>query len=322
MMKKPPIPPLSRTAIEQTMRDLRKVLAEKNFSSIDETNAFLQTLSGPAFKQSLGPLPPQSPREEAQQLAFEAMEAGTAAAARKLAKRALRKDPDCVDALLVLVGIDSESPRQAIEGLQRAVEAGERSLGAEFFAQNTGHFWGILETHPYMRALQELGDLFKAQTLYLEAIKRYERMLVLNPNDNQGVRDTLLGLYLGVEDLAGAHKLLTKYKEDSLANFAWGKVLERFLSGDLPAAVQALKAARKANRFVELYLTLQLTPPEDLPEMYSPGSKEEAILCLDNLAFAWTHHHEAMFWLLDQLASDIVPKKSAAGKIGKKPSRK
>ena len=47
-----------------------------------------------------------------------------------------------------------------------------------------------------------------------------------------------------------------------------------------------------------------------MPEMYSPGSEEEAVLVLDHMSFAWAEHKEAVFWLMDQLKETIVQKKS------------
>jgi tetratricopeptide (TPR) repeat protein len=256
-------------------------------------------------------------RAEAQQIAFEAMEAETEAQARKLAKRALAKDPDCVDALVVLGGIESDSPRKMIEALQKAVAAGERSLGATFIKKNKGDFWGLLDTRPYMRALEQLASLLRAEGLNLDAIKHYENMLALNPNDNQGVRDPLLGLYLALGSLDEAGKLLQAYKEDASANFAWGRVLERFLSGDRPRAAAALKKARKANSFVELFMTGQKNLPKEMPDMYSPGSEQEAILCLDNMALAWGNSKPAVLWLMEQLLNDQPPKKAPAAKLKK-----
>jgi len=146
-------------------------------------------------------------------------------------------------------------------------------------------------------------------------------MLDLNPGDNQGVRDPLLGLYLATGKLEGARRLLDEYGDDGMANFAWGRVLERFLSGDKPGAAAALKKARKANRFVELYLSGKRNLPRGMPGMYSPGSDEEALLCLDNQMLAWSKHKEAVFWLLDQLVKFEVPKKAVAARLGKVPRK-
>ena len=285
--------------------------------TIDDVKALMTSLNSPQASDRLSDAEADA-KDEAQQIAFDAMEAESEAQARKLAKRALRLDPDCVDALLVMIDLDARTPRETIEGLQKAVAAGERSLGAKFIDENEGHFWLLLDTRPTMRALASLADAFRSQGISQDAIKIYEKMLKLNPNDNQGVRDPLLGLYLETGDLNGAALIFSKYKEDASANFVWARVLERFLAGDRKGASAALTKARKANRHLELYLTAQKPLPKEPPEMYSPGSEEEAVLCLSYLSGAWAEHKEATFWLFDQLAADgarPVPGKAALKKM-------
>jgi tetratricopeptide (TPR) repeat protein len=330
MTKKPAKKPPSKkkavpnTEIAAAMPQFEKLMASGDLITKDDLDALLASLHGPSALDGLSDAEAEA-RYEAQELAFDAMEAETEAEALKLAKRALRKDPDCVDALVVQGGIESESPRKMIEALQKAVAAGERSLGARFFKENKGDFWGLIETRPYMRALEQLAALLRAEGINLEAIKHYEKMLALNPNDNQGARDPLLGLYLATDNLEGARKLLRDYEEDSMATFAWGRVLERFLSGDLPGAASALKIARKGNRFVELYLSWQKALPKQMPEMYSMGSDEEAVILLDNMSFAWGEHKEAVFWLMEQLIKVKAPAKSPATKrriVSAKPGKR
>lgn len=300
--------------IEAAVRQLEKLMVSGGMIEPGDLNALLISLQGPSATDGLSDSEAQL-KDEAQELAFEAMEATTDAQARKLARRALAKDPDCVDALVVLAGIESDSPRKLIEALQKAVAAGERSLGAEFIAENKGHFWLLIETRPYMRALEQLAGELRGAGLNADAIHSYEKMLALNPNDNQGVRDPLLGLYLATDNLEGARKLLKDYEEDSMANFAWGRVLERFLSADLPGAAAMLKEARKGNRFVELYLSGQKGLPKQMPEMYSMGSNEEAVILLGNMSFAWAEHEEAVFWLMEQLMKDKAAAKTPAAKL-------
>lgn len=295
----------SQLMSEKMMRDIHRVLEGQDFASIGEANAFLANLTELGLQDALLDAAPLSPREkaqeEAQELAFDAMGAATAAQAHKLARRALEKDPDCVDALVVLAKIGANSAREMITALEKAVEAGERSLGADFFRLNKGHFWGVIETRPYMRARLQLAELLRGGGLYSEAIRHYEGLLELNPNDNQGVRDVLLGCYLGIGDLNGARRLLQKYENDCSAVFAWGRTLERFLAGDSRGAQQELKTARNGNRFVELYLSGERKIPRSMPEAYSLGSAEEALVCLEYLAAAWAMHKNAVFWLLDQM---------------------
>lgn len=265
-----------------------------------DVDALIASLHGPSAHEGLNDAEADK-KDEAQQIAFDAIEAETETAARKLAKRALRLDPDCVDALVLMNDLDALTQTARIEGPKKAVEAGERALGTRFIQKNKGHFWLLLETRPWMRAQERLASELKEAGLNLDAIGIYERMLELNPNDNQGVRDPLLGLSLTVGDLKGTSKLLKKYESDALANFAWGRVLERFLAGDRAGAKETLKIARAANRHVELYMTARKPLPEEPPEMYSPGSEEEAVLVLSSLGSAWAAHKEASFWLFDEL---------------------
>lgn len=288
------------TEIESMMRQLAELVAgEDGVVTRDDINALLASLTGPSASDGLSEAAADA-KDEAQQIAFDAMEAESDAQARKLAKRALRLDPDCVDALVVMTELDARTPREIIEGLQKAVTAGQRSLGEKFIRENKGHFWLLIETRPYMRAMAQLAELLRMEGISLDAIKIYERMLDLNPNDNQGVRDPLLGLYLETGDLKGAGSLLKKYKDDGSANFQWALVMERFLAGDRDGASAALKKARKANRHIEPYLIGQKRLPKELPEMYSPGSEEEAVLCMTYLRRAWAAHREASDWIRNQ----------------------
>ena len=301
------------------MRQLAQMLEAADASEVitkDDLNALVASLGGPSPTDRLSDKEADA-REEAKQIAFDAMEAETEAQARKLAKRALRLDPDCVDALVVMTNLQARNPHEMIAGLQGAVAAGERSLGDKFIRQNKGHFWLLLDTRPYMRALQALAEAFRGAGINLDAIQGFEKMLELNPNDNQGVRDPLLGLYLETGDLKGAGRLLKKYKEDVSANFEWARVLERFLAGDLDGAGRALTAARKANRHLELFLTQKESLPKELPEMYSPGSEEEAVLVLSYLSGALSKQKEACFWLFDQLAADGVRPTPSASALKK-----
>lgn len=293
----------SRLVTEKVMRDIHRVMEGREFESIEEANAFLATLTGSGLEQALEKVVAPSPQEEAQELAYRALEATSRKRALAFAQQALAKDPDCVDAL-VAVAATARTLEDVVAGLEQAVQAGERSLGAQYFEENRGDFWGLLETRSYMRARQQLADLLLDAGRVPEAISHFEALLALNPNDNQGVRDVLLGCYLASDNLAGARRLLHEYEEDASAVFAWGRTLLHFLSGDLKGAERALEDARQQNRFVELYLTGQKIVPRELPDSYSLGSKEEALICLGATADAWAAHPKVLIWLLTKVVPE------------------
>jgi len=306
-------------AAEPSVQDMMEEVLRQLSSMVgaEEAKALMVSLDAPSLLDDLSDEEADA-KYQAQQIAFDAMEATSNATARKLAKRALRLDPDCVDALVVLNDLDAPTQTQLIEGLQRAVAAGKRSLGAGFFRENKGHFWMLIETRPYMRALAMLGGEMASVGMNLDAIAIYEHMLALNPNDNQGVRDPLLGLYLAVGDVDGAGKLLKRYKGDGSACFAWGTVMERLLAGDHKGADAALPKAVQANRFVALHLAGRRPVPKGLPEMYSPGSEEEATLCQHYLVAAWAAHPEALSWVFErckEMSMTPVPSKAALKKM-------
>jgi len=62
--------------------------------------------------------------------------------------------PDAADAYMIL-GNDAKNRgrlKTARQFYEQGVHAGERALGPEAFSEGVGHFWGVLETRPYMRA--------------------------------------------------------------------------------------------------------------------------------------------------------------------------
>lgn len=58
--------------------------------------------------------------------------------------------------------------------------------------------WGYIENRAYMRAIQYRADLYADEREKEKAIELYRLLLKLNPNDNQGVRYTIAGLYAGI----------------------------------------------------------------------------------------------------------------------------
>lgn len=144
-------------AMEKVSQDLGRLLAEREFGSIEEANAFLENM----LRESGGKLPsapaPTTPLERAQDLIYEAFETESSRKRVQLAKKALKVSPDCADAYVLLAEEDAGSLEEARELCQKGVEAGERALGRETFEEEAGHFWGILETRPYMRARQGLA---------------------------------------------------------------------------------------------------------------------------------------------------------------------
>jgi tetratricopeptide (TPR) repeat protein len=285
-------------AMEKVSQDLGRLLAEREFESIEEANAFLENM----LREGGGKLPsapaPTTPLERAQDLIYEAFETESSRKRVQLAKKALKVSPDCADAYVLLAEEDARSLEEARELYQKGVEAGERALGRETFEEEAGHFWGILETRPYMRARQGLAVCLWELGEREEAIEHYREMLDLNPGDNQGIRYELAGYLLDEELDEELGELLERYEEDASALWVYTRALWRFRKeGDTEEATAALKEATETNPYVPLYLLGHKSLPGALPELIGFGDESEAVAYFARALTGWLRTPQALEWL-------------------------
>ena len=95
------------------------------------------------------------------------------------------------------------------------MEASQLALGPRRFKEYAGHFWGFLETRPYMRARAGLASTLLKLGDVDGAIDHFQDILRLNPNDNQGIRYILLGCLLERGDDGALKELMTAYDDDA-----------------------------------------------------------------------------------------------------------
>ena len=99
---------------------------------------------------------------------------------------------------------------EALEFYRKGVQAGEQALGPKGFKEYAGHFWGFLETRPYMRARAGLAATLNLLGEVHSAISHYQDMLRLNPNDNQGIRYVLAECLMESGDTEALKNLLMR----------------------------------------------------------------------------------------------------------------
>jgi tetratricopeptide (TPR) repeat protein len=294
----PPFDPRQmQRELERQMAAVQRLLSEHEFASAEEANAFLQE----ALAGGGGALPapqPETPLERAQEVVYQAMEA-TGARRVKLAHRALEIAPDCADAYALLADSASD-PREARRLYEEGVRAGERALGPEAFDEGRGHFWGIIETRPYMRAREGLAQVLWFLDERQQAIAHLRDMLELNPGDNQGLRYTLAHWLLEVGDDAGVDELLARYPDEATAAWAYTGALRAFRRhGAGRKADAALRRAFTANRFVPPYLLGVERLPKQLPDYIGLGDRNEAISYVAQAARGWLDAPGVREWLAD-----------------------
>lgn len=286
--------------MERTMRDMQSMLDGQEFDSLEDANAHLKELTARGGLAEIASAWNQDdPKWKAQELAYEALEADDGEEALMLAARALQLDPNCIDAQRVMVSAFSNDRPMQIKLMKQVVEDAETNLGPAFFKENAGHFWRTISTRPYMRAVQHLADLLADSGDLTASIPLNERLMELNPDDNQGIRFVLLAQYLATNQQAGAERLLTAFsaEERLLGSMAWARVLYHWLTGEFSLAEGALARARKVNPFVEPYITGANPIPRETPPTYRPGEESEAQICARNFQAAWSNHPGFRDWV-------------------------
>lgn len=268
-------------------------LEKQNFSSIEEANEYLKKYMG----SNIDNLPGRTDKKgRSQDLVFDAYEQPVSKG-KKLIKQALELDPDNADAYNYLASIEKDIEK-SIKLYKKAIKAGEKSLGKQFFSENKGHFWGLIETRPYMRAKAGLADCLFAKKEVDQAIEIYEEMLELNPNDNQGVRYLLSTVLLEKGDLARFELFTKSIEDEDCAVWNYNNALYHFKKfGNTAKTKRVLRFAYKSNRFVIDYLLGIKKMPDTPPQYIGIGDENEAVSYVYNTWSIWDKTEGVFDWL-------------------------
>ncbi len=303
----PGLPPDPR-AMERMTARIGRIMDEQQFGSIEEAQSFLnQRLSGGGGSLEDAP-PPATPLERAQELIYDAFDTDDPQERVDLAEEALQISAECADAYVILAEEIAEDAEEARELYEAGTQAGERALGEEIFTEEAGNFWGILETRPYMRALEGLASSLWVLGEREQALAHYRRLLELNPSDNQGVRYQLAGCLLeeGLDEELG--ELLEQYEEEASAYWLYTRALWRFRTeGAGERATKELEEATGANPYVPLYLLGRKNfLAQGLPELIGLGDESEAVSYFARALPEWLKTPGAVEWLRENTDEQLL----------------
>ncbi len=174
--------------------------------------------------------------------------AGDRRSALKCFRRALKLDPQHADAHnhLGIASLEARRLKDAEQHFRAAIDGGQRNVERDGMQVP----WGITENRPYLRALGNLALVSAEQRKWPEALAIHQRMLALNPNDNQGVR-WLIGVeYLQVGDDKGAIAAFERCAAEEVG-CSFGLALAHLRAFGLSADVgEPLLLGFAANRYV------------------------------------------------------------------------
>lgn len=140
-------------------------------------------------------------KENVNDLYYDAMELlngnrSDAIRAEGLLNRALKIDVHNVQTHIGFVHVYGalKYKKKAEEHIQKAYD----DIVKKFLKWPKYMSWGDMDNRAYMRAVQYKADLCADEGEKEKAIELYKLLLKLNPNDNQGVRYTIAGVYAGI----------------------------------------------------------------------------------------------------------------------------
>jgi len=340
------------------LKAIEQALESQEFASDEEMNAYIQKNFvgrniddiGNEFDNSEFA---STPRGKAQAKLESIDPSDSDANNRRHALAATKIDPSCIDAWYEL-GQTYEAPAKAKAAYQKAINLGKKEFSSEIKdglalaekgnPDEKSGLWGYHEARSFLMAYQRLAELYASQDKTNQAIATYEEILRLNGNDNQGIRHTLLPMYLMHEPEAKIEKLLANYRDDSSPQWLFAHALYEFqkiyahkaadgswelkepenpeniaglfllpqLTEDFSKANDLLKQAMESNGLVPLFLCDIRCAFFSTADSHMAGGADEAFLTAQSMGALWIIDPISNLWLqescLGPLHRDILLK--------------
>jgi tetratricopeptide (TPR) repeat protein len=299
---------VSSIVAERVMVGLIRALKGKHFGP-GEADAYIDKLLDEGRAEEAAA--PTTPLEEAQDLMFDALEAGDLEERIEMAEAALEISADCADAFTLLGDEKAMSAAEARAYYEEGVRAGRRAVGEQMFEENAGRFWDILETRPYMRARRELAICLWTLGRPGEAREHLEDLLRLDLSDGLGCRYLLFLMLREAKDHTAIEKLVASFPDDRSTEWMYDKAL--WLIGRRAGRDEvsnALDAAIAVNAFLPAYLLGRKALPEDTPDTLAEGTDDEAA----GYAKGWKNEWVTTPGALDHLRQAVARQKKSSSK--------
>ncbi len=223
-------------------------------------------------------------------------------------RKAIEQDADCAVARIELADTDYQAGRwsESRRAYQEIVEREERRWRGE-----APDWWSDPETRPYLRALYGHAMTEWQQGHFSQASMDLQRLLTLNPADNQGVRFLIPLVYLlednDTEALASIEQYELNYPDDYCEPaLLLGKGLVQWRVGMEELARESYRSAMLKNIYIApLLLELPLPPAE----IWHPNDRSELGYAQDFLqsySTLWDRDPAALRFLRETIA-ELAP---------------
>lgn len=212
--------------------------------------------------------------------ALDLMNDGYSDESEKILRLIIEKSPEYIDAYhhLALLLLNREDITAAFQLWMKAVDIGTQCFPKKFTFGKDLLEWGWLDNRPFLRACESLGSVLYDIGEVEEALKIFNNILSLNPNDNQGIRSFAIQAHFDLEQPEEVLKICDCYPDDILADTLYGRPLALFQTGKRDQAEQYMKEAIESLPLIAKELTKKRhRRPKNMMDGYlTVGGQDEA----------------------------------------------
>lgn len=133
---------------------------------------------------------------------------------------------------------------------EKSYNIGRSVFPKDFNFKEDSLVWSILENRPFLNSCQVFGIELQDAGNHSKALEVFEVPLLLNKNDNQGIRYLMFESLIALSDFREAESFLKKNKDDRSLDFLYFKVNLEVVKGNQEKALKYLGNAIKANPFL------------------------------------------------------------------------
>lgn len=229
-------------------------------------------------------------------------------------RKAVEQDSECVSARIELADADYQAGKwdESSKGYREVIDREERRWRGE-----TPAWWEDSETRPYLRAIYGRAMTEWHRGRFSETASDLQKLLSLNPRDNQGTRFLLPMVHLLGEEDDRALKSFSHhelhYPDDYVEpSLLFGKGLALWRAGDETRAREAYRVGLLKNLHIAPLLLDLPSPPSDL---WHPNDRSESGYAQDfmqSYAVLWDRDPSALRFLreihteLDPLIEQVI----------------
>ena len=218
-------------------------------------------------------------------------EMGRISSAKKIYKEVVKEYPEFIQAYHYLGLLYEEEGREelAFENWLKGYQIGGKALPSDFTRGRNLLRWANLENRPFLRCTHALGLCFFDAGNFAKGIELFEFIILVNPNDNQGIRAVLAEGYLKIGNYLSVLDLCDRYRGDITVDLTYGEPFALFKMANKEKATSLLKRAIKFSpKVAKELLKKRHIPPETLfPDEYTVGGNDEAYYYWERSGILW-----------------------------------